>query len=325
MKPLKANSLYQNNIQGIKLNNHFNYWDIGLLLILFSIFAALGWAASQLHSPYPLGEPASISLAPEYLPKYALHSIVRMFIALFFSILFTFLIAPLAAKNKTAEKFILPLIDILESVPILGYLSITVVIFIQWFPNSLLGVQCAAIFAIFTSQVWNMTLSFYQSLRNVPRELYDTAAIFQLNAWSRFWRIEVPYAIPSLIWNMMISMSAGWFFVVASEAILVSGQTILLPGIGSYISAAISEANLNAVFMAIGTMFLVILLYDQLMFRPLLSWIERFRGERDEEHPDQSLVLSFCNQNTIFKQIKKFKYSKRGCFEFSSVFIFCFL
>lgn len=303
-KPRKDNSLYQNNVLGIKFNLNFNLWDIGLLIILFSIFFAIGWSANQLDLPYPVGETTTISLSPKHLPIYALHSIVRMLIALCFSLLFTFIVAPLAAKNKTAEKFILPAIDILESVPILGYLSITVVLFIQLFPNSLLGAQCAAIFAIFTSQVWNMTLSFYQSLRNVPRELNETAAVFQLNAWRRFWQIEVPYAMPSLIWNTMISMSAGWFFVVASEAISVSNQTLLLPGIGSYITVAIQQANLQAVFMAIFTMLLVIFIYDQLMFRPLVSWMERFQGEREEEYPDQAWFYSVLTKTRFFSKSK---------------------
>jgi NitT/TauT family transport system permease protein len=148
-----------------------------------------------------------------------------------------------------------------------------------------LGPECAAIFAIFTSQVWNMILSFYQSIRTTPKEFYETAAMFHLSPWQQFWKIEVPHAIPGLLWNAMISMSAGWFFVVASEAISVSNQNIMLPGIGSYISVAISQANLNAVLYAIFAMFVVILLYDQLLFRPLLTWGERFNPGGLEETP----------------------------------------
>ncbi len=197
-----------------------------------------------MSSPYHLGEPQSISLDPIALPGYAVRTVLRMLIALFFSFLFTFIIAPIAAKNRQAEKIIIPLIDILQSVPMLGMLSITVVGFIQLFPNRLLGPECAAIFAVFTSQVWNMILSFYQSLRMMPKELYDTASIFHLSAWQKFWRIELPSAMPGLIWNAMISLSGGWFFVVAAEAISVSNQNILLPGIGSYISVAISQMRI---------------------------------------------------------------------------------
>lgn len=252
-------------------------WDAIALVIVLGVLAALAYAATQISVPYKIGEPIKISLDPVHLPGYAANTVLRMLIALSFSFLFTLLIAPLAAKNHQAEKVLIPLIDILQSVPILGILSITVVAFIQLFPNSLWGPECAAIFAIFTSQVWNMILSFYQSLRTIPSEFYDTAYIFHLSKWRQFWRIELPYAAPGLIWNAMVSMSAGWFFVVASEAISVSNQQVLLPGIGSYISVAIEQANLTAIFYAITAMFIVILIYDQLLFRPLLAWAERFR------------------------------------------------
>ncbi len=260
-----------------------NLWDVVVFVIIFAVLAALAWGASHMIAPYNLGQPIEISLDPRMLPEYSIRTILRMLIALFFSFLFTFIVAPIAAKNRQAEKILIPLIDILQSVPILGMLSITIVGFIYLFPGSLLGPECAAIFAIFTSQVWNMTLSLYQSLRMMPRELNDTALIFHLSAWQQFWRIELPRAMPSLLWNTMISLSGGWFFVVAAEAISVSNQSILLPGIGSYISVAIANADLNAVFYAIFAMFLVILLYDQLLFRPLLTWAEKFKTESGEE------------------------------------------
>jgi NitT/TauT family transport system permease protein len=163
---------------------------------------------------------------------------------------------------------------------VMGFLSITVVGFIALFPGSLWGAQCAAIFAIFTSQVWNMALSFYQSLRTVPAELREASDMFHLSAWQRFWRVEVPFAMPGLLWNMMLSMSASWFFVVASEAVTVANQTITLPGIGSYIAMAILHRDIHAVVYTIITMFAVILLYDQLLFRPLIKWSDRFRIEQ---------------------------------------------
>ncbi len=278
---MQKSAYYQTPKAGLKPN----LWDILALLIILSVFAALALAASRMKTPYQLGETLPISLSPTALPRYAINTVLRMFIAIFFSILFTFIVAPIAAKSRQAEKILIPLIDILQSVPILGVLALTVVAFIQWFPNSLLGPECAAIFAIFTSQVWNMTLSFYQSIRTMPKEFYETAEVFHLSAWQRFWRIEVPYAIPGLLWNTMISMSAGWFFVVASEAISVSNQNIKLPGIGSYISVAIANQDLTAIFYAIITMFIVILGYDQFLFRPLLTWAERFNTGEDDENP----------------------------------------
>lgn len=279
-----------------------NRWDMTAFIIIFGLLALLAFVASRMIAPYNIGEPIPISLDVKELPIYALHTVLRMFIALFFSLLFTFIIAPLAAKNRQAEKLIIPLIDILQSIPILGILSITVVGFIQLFPGSLLGPESAAIFAIFTSQVWNMTLSFYQSLKSLPKELQETAAVFHLSSWQRFWRIEVPHAIPSLLWNTMISMSAGWFFVVASEAIAVSNQQIMLPGIGSYIALAIFQSNLHAIFYAIFTMLIVIVIYDQLLFRPLLSWAERFSPQEADETSNRSWFYELLLK-TGFKKV----------------------
>ena len=192
-----------------------NIWDILILTVILGILATIAWGAGQMTIPYKIGEPLKISLDPQMLPNYAIRTILRMFIALIFSLLVTLLIAPLAAKNKQAEKFLIPFIDIMQSIPVLGMLSITIVGFIKLFPNSLLGPECAAIFAIFTSQAWNMILSLYQSLRTVPKDLQEVAKVYQLSQWQIFWRIEVPHGIPSLLWNTMMSMSAGWFFCSA--------------------------------------------------------------------------------------------------------------
>ncbi|HQZ87842.1 MAG TPA: ABC transporter permease subunit [Gammaproteobacteria bacterium] len=283
-----------------------NLWDIIAFIIILGVLGALAYAANQMQLPYNVGE-IEISLSPTKLPEYAVNTVLRMFIALFFSLLFTFIVAPLAAKNKQAEKLLLPLLDILQSVPILGMLSITIVLFIQLFPNSYLGPECAAIFAIFTSQVWNMTLSFYQSLRTVPKEYIETANMFHLSPWQRFWKIEVPYAIPGLLWNTMVSISAGWFFVVASEAISVSNQNIMLPGIGSYINIAITHANLPAIFYAILAMFIVILIYDQLLFRPLLSWAARFEAKDiDDTEVNRAWFYELLIKTRLLKIITNF-------------------
>jgi NitT/TauT family transport system permease protein len=148
-------------------------------------------------------------------------------------------------------------------------------------PGRVLGAEFAAIFAIFTSQAWNMAFSFYQSLRTIPIELSEASESFRLSPWMRFWQLEVPFGLPALIWNMMMSMSGGWFFVVASESISVGPTTVALPGVGSYIALAIQEKNLVAIGWAIATMLIVILLYDQLLFRPLVAWVDRFRVEQE--------------------------------------------
>jgi NitT/TauT family transport system permease protein len=172
-----------------------------------------------------------------------------------------------------------PLLDILQSVPILGFLSFTVTFFLGLFPGNVLGAECAAIFAVFTSQAWNMTFSLYQSLRTVPRDLDEVARGFRLTGWQKFWQLEAPFAVPGLIWNTMMSMSGGWFFVVASEAITVGDTTITLPGVGSYIAAANGAGRWDAILAAVATMAIVILLYDQLLFRPIIAWAAKFRVE----------------------------------------------
>src|SRR4051795_990500 len=263
-----------------------NVWDIVALPLVLGALTLIVWGGTAMGARYEIGDALPISLDPWRLPEYALRTVLRMAAALVVSLAFSFPYAALAAKSRQAEKILIPMLDILQSVPILGFLSLTVTGFIALFPGRLLGVECAAIFAIFTSQAWNMTFSLYQSLRTVPVELTEAARMYQLSAWQRFWRLEVPHGVPPLIWNMMMSVSAGWFFVVASEAITVSGQSILLPGIGSYIATAIDQRELGAIGYALAVMLVVILLYDQLLFRPLLAWSRKFAGEQpgDEDY-----------------------------------------
>src|SRR3990167_8667955 len=280
-----------------------NQWDLIALLFVLTVLGLLAWDARQMSVPYQLGQVIPLSLDPHMLPLYALRTIMRMLIALLFSFLFTFTFATWAAKSPRAERIIIPMIDVLQSVPILGFLSITVVGFIRLFPGSLLGPECAAIFAIFTSQAWNMALGFYQTVRAVPGELKEAAAMFHLSAWQRFWRIDVPFSMPGLLWNTMMSMSAGWFFVVASEAISVSNQQILLPGIGSYIAVAIQQENLRMISYAILTMFIVILLYDQIIFRPLVAWAEKFKSEQvATEKETYSWIISLFRRTRVLRR-----------------------
>ncbi len=186
---------------------------------------------------------------------------MRMFAALVASLAFTFTFATAAAKSRRASLILIPILDILQSVPILGFLTFTVVFFMSLFPGKVLGLELAAIFAIFTSQAWNMTFSLYQSLKTVPADLKEAADSFHLTAWQRYWRLEVPFAAPGLVWNTMMSMSGGWFFVVASEAVTVGDTSWKLPGIGSYVALALERRNILAVLYAIIAMLLVILEY----------------------------------------------------------------
>ncbi|WP_244786167.1 ABC transporter permease [Cupriavidus pauculus] len=256
-----------------------NRFDIALLPIILAAIVIVAYAARQMDVPYQPGEMLDVHLDIAWLPYYLMRTSIRMLAALVASLVFSFAFAAIASRNRTAEKVMVPALDILQSIPVLGFLSITVTGFIALFPGSLAGVECAAIFAIFTSQAWNMAFSLYQSFRTIPGDLLEAAAMFRLSPWQRFWRLEVPYAMPGLLWNMMMSMSGGWFFVVASEAISVSGHDIRLPGIGSYIALAIQQQDLAAIGWAIVAMLVGIVVYDQFLFRPLVAWADRFRFE----------------------------------------------
>ena len=280
-----------------------NFWDIVAWIFMIAILCAIAWGASRMSMPYHLGQKIPISLDPANLPIYALQTVLRMFIALIISFIFTLIVGSIAAKYKTCEMIIIPLIDILQSVPILGYLSIFVVGFIWLFPSSRLGPECAAIFAVFTSQVWNMTLSFYQSLKTIPNELVEATQIYQLNPWQRFWRLEVPFAMPGLLWNAMISMSGGWFFIVAAEAISVANQNITLPGIGSYIALANAQGSIHAIIMSILAMLVVILLYDQLFFRPLVAWSSKFSLTDTPDQENQSWLLDILQKTKLTQNL----------------------
>src|SRR5499433_3167874 len=231
-----------------------NIWDIVALILVIGAMVLIVYGGEQTTLPLSSLDVTPVSLDPANLPLYALRTTMRMLLAIVCSIIFTFVYAALAAKSRRAEMVLIPLLDILQSVPILGFLTFTVVFFMNLFPGRVLGLELAAIFAIFTSQAWNMAFSLYQSLRTVPAELQEAARVFQLSGWQRFWRLELPFAMPGLLWNMMMSMSGGWFFVVASEAISVADQSIKLPGIGSYIALAIEAKNLAAIGWAIGAM-----------------------------------------------------------------------
>ncbi len=256
-----------------------NQWDLIAFAAIMAVLTAIAQSYHGISAPLPTPKTDIISLDYSSLPYYALRTALRMFAALFFSLVFTFTYATLAAKSRRWEMVLIPVLDILQSVPILGFLSFTVTFFLGLFPGNTLGAELAAIFAIFTSQAWNMAFSFYQSLRTVPPDLDEVARGFRLTGWQKFWQLEAPFAMPGLIWNTMMSMSGGWFFVVASEAITVGDTTITLPGVGSYIAKANNAGDWSAIIAAIVTMAIVILLYDQLLFRPIVAWADKFRVE----------------------------------------------
>ncbi len=257
-----------------------NIWDAVALILVIGAMVLIVYGGEQTTLPLSALDVTPVSLDPANLPAYALRTTMRMLLAIVCSIIFTFSYAALAAKSRRAEMVLIPLLDILQSVPILGFLTFTVVFFLNLFPGQVFGAELASVFAIFTSQAWNMTFSMYQSIRNVPKDLEEASQSFHLSGWQRFWRLDVPFAMPGLIWNTMMSMSGGWFFVVASESITVGKTTVTLPGIGSYVALAIEKQNLPAIGYAILTMLLVIIAYDQLLFRPVVAWADKFRFEQ---------------------------------------------
>eukprot|EP01037_Dinobryon_pediforme_P015491 gene15491-15635_t len=279
-----------------------NVWDAIALAIIIGLFVAIANGASGVTVPLKALDATPIDLGYANLPYYAMRTVLRMFAALFFSFIFTFCYATLAAKSRRAELVLIPLLDVLQSVPVLGFLSFTVTFFLGLFPDSVLGAECAAVFAIFTSQAWNMAFSFYQSLTTVPRDLEEVARGFRLSAWQKFWRLETPFAMPGLVWNTMMSMSGGWFFIVASEAITVGETTVKLPGIGSYIAVAIDQKNVSAIVAASLMMLVVILGYDQLLFRPIVAWASKFKVELSaSQTTERSWVLSVFQKTRWLK------------------------
>ncbi|WP_433190476.1 ABC transporter permease [Actinoallomurus sp. CA-150999] len=241
---------------------------------------------------------SGIDTDPARLPYYAARSLLRMFAALGLSLAFTLVWAYAAAHSRRLERVLIPALDILQSVPILGFLTILVTGFIALFPHSLFGLECASVFAIFTSQAWNMTFAFYHSLITVPRELDELSRSMGFSRWMRFWKIELPSGAINLVWNGMMSFGGGWFFLVASELISVSNHHYVLPGVGSYAGTAIAAGDLGRVGWAIITMAVMVVGVNFLFWRPLVAWAERFKVEQSEAvHVQRSLVLDFLRRS----------------------------
>lgn len=279
-----------------------NLWDLIALILTLGVFFLLGQTLQNMANTDVNVTHQVIDLSLGALPKYALCSVVRMFVALLFSLLVTLIFGTWAARSPLAERLIIPMVDVLQSIPILGYLTIAASVMVKVFNGGVLGFEMVAIFVIFTSQVWNMILSFYQSLIMMPHEYKEMAAVMQLRRVQKFWRMDVPYAMPDLIMNMMVSLSAGWFYIVESEAVYLSGQKerVLLPGLGSYMWEANLQQNNHALWWALVAMFVVILCYDQLMFRPLMHFVRSYQSD-DDEHLHRSWIVNLVSRTHWFK------------------------
>jgi len=312
-----------------EIRRSFTWVDFVILIGVF------GFAWTVLHFGkgmivhFDENQSPAISTDIRNIPYYAGRTVLRMWIAFGFSLLFTFGVGYAAAKSRVARAIILPALDILQSVPVLGFLSITVTGFMGLFPGSLLGVEFASIFAIFTGQVWNMTFGFYHSLVTIPKDLQEAATNFRLSRWQRFGTLEVPSSMHSLIWNSMMSFGGGWFFVAQSEAITVLNKNIKLPGLGSFMATAVEKGDNTAAIWAIVAMLAVIIASDQLVWRPLLAWADKFKMELIESgDAPKSWLYNFLRRAYIFPWLEEnifypiadgFTRLKRGAAVFSAV------
>jgi NitT/TauT family transport system permease protein len=251
-------------------------FTLGDWLIVLGLTALL-YAGAQLalRAPAVIAGP-DISLAPAALPWYALFSLARMSAAYALSLLFTLAYGYAAARRRAAERVLMPLLDVLQSVPILSFLPVVLLSFSALLPQGL-AAELAAVVLIFTSQAWNLTFSFYQSLTTVPNELREAAAIFRFDAWLRFKTLELPFAALGLIWNSMMSWAGGWFFLMAAETFTVGARDFRLPGLGSYLHKAANVGDVGAILSGVAVLVLTIVLLDQLLWRPLLAWADKFK------------------------------------------------
>jgi len=289
-----------------EIKRSFSWVDVVVLLGVFGLLWTILHFGRGMVIHFDESKSFAISTDIRNIPYYAGRTVLRMWIAFGFSVLFTFSVGYAAAKSRAARALILPALDILQSVPVLGFLSITVTGFMALFPGSLLGVECASIFAIFTGQVWNMTFGFYHSLVTVPKDLQEAATNFRLSRWQRFGTLEVPSSMHSLIWNSMMSFGGGWFFVAQSEAITVMNKNIKLPGLGSYMATAVETGDNTAAIWAIVAMLAVIIASDQLVWRPLLAWADKFKMELVESgDPPQSWLFTFLRRAYLFDWIEE--------------------
>ena len=281
----------------------FGLIDLLVIVVVFALLRTVVMLGGDMQAQFDELHPPELSLDVARIPYYAARTVLRMFIAFGASLLFTFAWGYLAAKSARARIVMLPVIDILQSVPVLGFLSITVTGFIALFPGSLLGVECASIFAIFTAQAWNMTFGFYHSMITVPTDLQEAATAYQLNRWQRFVNVELPSTSIGLVWNSMMSFGGGWFFVAQSEAITVLNKNIKLPGLGAYMAAAVEQGDTRAALYAVAAMIVTIVVIDQLFWRPLVAWVEKFKFEQTSGgQGPTSWVLDLLRRSYLVKE-----------------------
>lgn len=254
----------------------------------------------------PANAQAEIHLTPGALPKYALFSVLRIALAYILSLAFTLVYGYVAAYNRRAERIMVPLLDILQSIPVLSFLPPVMLAMIGLFPHSQLGAELGAIVLIMTGQVWNMTFSFYSSLKNIPRDLTEAAAVYHLSWWQRLWQMELPFAAIGLIWNSIMSVAGAWFFLMACEMFVLGNRDLRLPGLGSYLQTAANAGDTRSILWGLGTMVAIIILIDQLVWRPIIAWAEKFKFEQVESaEPAHSPVLDLLRRSKLISAAAK--------------------
>jgi len=245
----------------------------GLGLFYSGITFARYWSS-------PVTSQAEISLQVAALPKYALFSVLRIAVAYLLSLMFTLIYGYVAAYNRRAERIMVPLLDTLQSIPVLSFLPPVMISMVALFPTRQLGLELGCVLLIFTGQVWNMTFSFYSSLKSIPTEMREAAAAYRLSWWQRFWQLELPSAAIGLIWNSMMSVAGGWFFLMACEMFVLGARDFRLPGLGSYLQTAANAGDTKAISFGLAAMIGVIVLIDQVVWRPVIAWAEKFKLEQ---------------------------------------------
>jgi NitT/TauT family transport system permease protein len=278
------------------------------LPILFAAFALFYAVLSMTHYwMTPVSEATVINLSPAALPKYAMFSVLRIAAAYVCSLGFTLVYGYIAAYNTRAEKFMLPLLDTLQSIPVLSFLPGVMLAMVSLFPTRQLGVELGSILLIFTGQVWNMTFSFYSSLKSIPLEMREVAEVYRWSWWQRFTQMEFPYAIIGLVWNSMMSVAGGWFFLMACEMFTLGDRDLRLPGLGSYLQTAANAGNTRAILWGLGVMIGIIVAIDQVVWRPVIAWAEKFKFEQVEStDAPSSPVLDFLRSSRILSIFGRF-------------------
>src|SRR6266849_7837661 len=282
----------------LRRSPQFSWVDAIVLLTLAAVIFGIGRTAQQWTGA--LRPAVEIDLSIRALPKYTLLSLSRGLVAYVLSLLFSLAYGYWAAKDRIAERVLIPILDVLQSIPVLGFLPGVVLALVAAFPRSNIGLELAAILLIFTGQAWNMTFSFYHSVRSIPNDQQEVATIYRFTAWERFRWVELPFSTIGLFWNSMMSVAGGWFFLMACEMFVLGKRDFRLPGLGSFLQTAASHGNTRAILWGVAAMIAVIVLLDQLVWRPVIVWADKFKFEQVESsHAAQTTLLQLLGRAAI--------------------------